>query len=136
MTLEVGHSGSRSCVLDASALLALLNLEPGGSSIQDLVGSSIISSVNWAEVLQKSVQLGLNLDTVRGDLESLGIEVAHFDAEDALKASELWAAGRPVGLSLGDRACLTLAHRLELPAVTADHRWAGLDLQVEILLIG
>lgn len=82
------------------------------------------------------MQLGLNLDTVRGDLESLGIEVAHFDAEDALKASELWAAGRPVGLSLGDRACLTLAHRLELPAVTADHRWAGLDLQVEILLIG
>jgi len=37
------------------------------------------------------------------------------------------------GLSLGDRACLALAQRLTAPAVTAEHIWADVDLDIAIL---
>jgi PIN domain nuclease of toxin-antitoxin system len=39
------------------------------------------------------------------------------------------------GLSFGDRACLALAMKLKLPAVTADQAWSKLDLPVEIVQI-
>jgi len=38
---------------------------------------------------------------------------------------------RPV--SPGDRACLALAQRLTAPAVTAEHIWADIDLDITIL---
>jgi ribonuclease VapC len=39
------------------------------------------------------------------------------------------------GLSLADRACLALARRLDIPVITADREWAGLDLDITIRLI-
>jgi len=36
---------------------------------------------------------------------------------------------------MGDRACLGLAQRLGLPALTADLIWTALDLDVEVRLI-
>jgi PIN domain nuclease of toxin-antitoxin system len=34
----------------------------------------------------------------------------------------------PRALSVGDRACLALARRLRLPAITADQEWTRLQL--------
>jgi PIN domain nuclease of toxin-antitoxin system len=47
------------------------------------------------------------------------------------------AQTRPLGLSLGDRACLALARRERLPALTADRIWlqAGTLIGVEVRLI-
>ena len=42
---------------------------------------------------------------------------------------------RSAGLSLADRACLALASRLGVPAVTADRAWTTLDVGVEIVCI-
>ena len=42
---------------------------------------------------------------------------------------------RSAGLSLGDRACLALAQRLGLEAVTAERAWAGLELGVTVRVI-
>lgn len=44
-----------SCVLDASALLALLHDEPGGREVEPFLGEAAVSSVNWSEVVQKSL---------------------------------------------------------------------------------
>lgn len=39
------------------------------------------------------------------------------------------------GLSLADRACLALAKRLDIPALTADRDWADLNLGIAVQLI-
>ena len=38
-------------VLDASALLAYLKDEPGSNQVDGVLATSVISSVNWAEVI-------------------------------------------------------------------------------------
>ena len=40
-------------VLDASALLALLNEEPGSSAVEALLDGAVISSVTWCEAFGK-----------------------------------------------------------------------------------
>ena len=100
-----------------------------------LLETAAISSVNWAEVLQKAISLGLGDQGKREDLESLGVQILPFTVEDASYTAQLWSTNRRAGLSLGDRACLSLAHRLGLPAFTADRSWSGLGLDVEVRLI-
>ena len=39
------------------------------------------------------------------------------------------------GLSLGDRACLSLGQHLRRPVLTADRMWKTLKLNVEIQMI-
>ena len=41
-------------VLDASAVLALLNREPGGERVENYLGEGVISAVNAAEVVRAS----------------------------------------------------------------------------------
>lgn len=42
---------------------------------------------------------------------------------------------KPFGLSLGDRACLALGMKMNLPVLTADRAWAKLDLGVQVNLL-
>jgi ribonuclease VapC len=64
-----------------------------------------------------------------------GIEVVPFDADDARAAGELSLVTRDAGLSLGDRACLALARRLDVPAVTADRAWLNVDAGVDVVCV-
>jgi PIN domain nuclease of toxin-antitoxin system len=127
-----GGEGVASCVLDASALLALLNSEPGGEIVADLLASAVISSVNWSEVVQKSLDRQADVDGLRQDLEALGLEIRSFTAEDAERTAQLRAITERLGLSLGDRACLALAASLGLPAVTADRIWDDLEIGIAV----
>ena len=120
---------SYSCVLDASALLALLQQEPGAETVETLLEEAVISSVNWSEVVQKSLDRGVELDNLREDLEALGLTIAPFDVEDAEIAAALRRGTAELGLSLADRACLALASRLSIPALTTDSAWAELQLE-------
>ena len=122
-------------VVDASALLAFSQGEEGANEVGPLLEKSVISSVNWAEVLQKAISLGLGTRGKQEDLESLGVQILPFTVEDAGYTAQLWLNTRRAGLSLGDRACLSLAVRLGLPALTADRSWAAPDLEVEVRLI-
>lgn len=124
-------------VLDASAALALLRTEPGHDRVAEQLPGSMISAINYSEVVQKLAQLGS--DTAEDDtaaLIALGATVVPFDTSRAIDAARLWPMTRTAGLSLADRACLALAAELpEGVAVTADKAWQDLDLDVPIQLI-
>ncbi len=77
-------------VLDASALLAYFQDEAGGEVVEAVLAESVISSVNWAEVVQKSIAAGVLVDGMREDLESLGLAIVPFLPEDGLVTGQLW----------------------------------------------
>jgi PIN domain nuclease of toxin-antitoxin system len=113
-------------VLDASALLSLLQDEPGATDVQALLPEAAMSAVNLSEVLARLVDAGMPRAEARATVEALGIRFVDFDVDQAFEAAALRDSTRAYGLSLGDRACLGLAQRLGVPAVTADRVWARL----------
>jgi PIN domain nuclease of toxin-antitoxin system len=105
-----------SIVLDASALLALLNGEPGADTLSpELLSNSISSTVSLAEVQSKLVEKGLSPDDAREATLSPIREAMPFTAEHAKIAGSLVKQTRSLGLSLGDRACLSLGLALKAP---------------------
>ena len=128
-------AGGPGVVLDTSALLALLHGEPGAELVEEVLDGAIMSSVNWAEAVGVLEVHGVDSRAVRADVEALGIELVSFTADDADGAGAVLSVTRQEGLSLGDRACLSLARSRGLRAVTSDRVWAGLDLGIEITLI-
>lgn len=119
-------------VLDASALIAVLREEPGAAAVEAVLDAAAVSTVNLSEVQAKLVERGTPPDIAWSWLIDLDLDVVDFDAPQAKVAGDLRALTRAQGLSLGDRACLALARGLNLPVVTADHAWAGLEIGVEI----
>jgi ribonuclease VapC len=126
---------NRSCVLDASALLAMLHGEPGGEVVEELLETAAISSVNWSEVVQKTLDRQADVEGFRQGLEALGLEVLPFTAVVAETTAKLRSATRQAGLSLGDRACLATAAILDLPAVTTDRVWPDLGLPIKVRVV-
>jgi len=122
-------------VLDASALLALLNDEPGSDVVAMVLSGAAISTVNLAEVIAKLTAYGLSDEEVGEALGTFGLEVTPFDETHAYIAGGLYRSTRPFGLSLGDRACLALAKQNGLPVMTADRAWAGLEIGIEVRVI-
>jgi PIN domain nuclease of toxin-antitoxin system len=121
--------------LDASALLAFLFREDGHEQVGELLGTARMSAVNLSEVIGRFVRDGHDAPVVLRRLTATGIEILPFAAADAALAASLVPATRPLGLSLGDRACLALALAKHIPAVTADRTWARLKIGVEIRVI-
>ena len=122
-------------VLDASALLTLLNAEKGRDLVLEFLPKSVISTVNLAEVVTRLSMIGMPDGEVREALTMLGLETIPFDEEQAFRAGLLSTYTRTLGLSLGDRACLALAITNHAAALTADRAWKDLDIGVEIKLI-
>jgi PIN domain nuclease of toxin-antitoxin system len=122
-------------VLDASALLAYLQDEPGGEVVDAVLPESVMSSVNWAEVIQKAIAAGVDVEGMRDDLQVLGLTIEPFSIEDGEMTGRLWEKTRSYGLSLGDRACLSLGWRLGVPILTSDRTWSSLSLSLNIQVI-
>jgi ribonuclease VapC len=122
-------------VLDASALLALLNAEEGSDLVLGFLAHSVMSTVNLAEVVTRLSVLGMPEGEIREALTVLGLEVIPFDEEQAFQAGLISAVTQPLSLSLGDRACLALALTTQSTALTADRAWIDLDIGVEIKLV-
>jgi ribonuclease VapC len=123
-------------VLDASAVLTLLNNEPGSDKLAlELLSDSACSTVNLAEVQTKLVSAGLDhLKAWEHALSAIG-ESAPFTEEHAKIAGRLVAQRRTLGLSLGDRACLALGLSLDAPIYTTDKSWKKLKLGISIHVI-
>jgi PIN domain nuclease of toxin-antitoxin system len=125
-------------ILDASALLAHLRDEPGADVVAEAIaGGAVISTVNLAEVFSRVADRGGDPAKLAAELTQSGlldgaIAVEPFTAADAIDVGRLRPLTRDAGLSLGDRACLALARRMEAPALTADTAWQGVAHGVEL----
>ena len=123
-------------VLDASAMLAALNHEPGSEKLTpEMLSNSAGSTVNLAEVHTKLVSRGGDPDEAWEDALSAIHEPVPFTEEHARIAGGLVAQTRALGLSLGDRACLALGVALKVPVYTTDKSWKNLKLGVRIHVI-
>ncbi|PTL36791.1 VapC toxin family PIN domain ribonuclease [Candidatus Methylomirabilis limnetica] len=122
-------------VLDASAILTLLNQEEGAERVAPFLADAVISTVNLAEVVTRLALAGMPETAIREALALLPLESVPFDVGQAIDVGLLAPTTKLSGLSLGDRACLVLAHRLDATAVTADQAWVGIDAGVAVELI-
>ena len=122
-------------VLDASAVLALLNQETGSEEISRFIGNAAISTVNLSEVIAKLAEAGINENIIQQILSNLNLEVIAFDQEQALKSGMLRPKTKSIGLSFGDRACLALGISLNQPVLTTDRLWRNLSLAVEVRVV-
>ena len=121
-----------SVVLDASALLAYLQDEPGGERVREVIAHSVMSTVNWAEVIGKARDDGVDTQGLKEDLASLGLALEPFSAGQAEIAGRLKERTRQFGLSLGDRACLALGSDRGETVYTADRAWLQVELGVDV----
>ena len=122
-------------ILDASAILAVLNDELGAEHVMPLLEDAAVCSVNFAEVVSKLTERGGSLNQIREALLAIGLNVVDFDVSLAERTGTLRAETRSRGLSLGDRACVALAEREGVPAVTGDQRWYGAVAGIEVHVI-
>lgn len=113
----------------------MLFAEPGAETVADVIASgAATSAVNLSEVATVLVRHHRDPAAILGPVREQ-LDVEPFTDADALAAAALHPKTAGKGLSLGDRACLTLAQRLDAPAVTADHAWAELELDIAVQLI-
>lgn len=122
-------------VLDASALLAYLQDEKGGDVIDGLLSDSIMSCVNWSEIMQKAISKQIDTNGMQEEFAILGLTVVPFTIAQAELAAKLWQVTKNHGLSLGDRACLSTAIDKNMPVYTADKAWQSLNISIQIVCI-
>ena len=124
-------------VLDASALLALLNQEPGWEVVARAAAAEdvTISAVNYSEVLQKAARIGVASEEIDQVLDELAITVTPFGRLDARLAASFYR--HRSDLSLADRVCLALGRSLSSPTYTTDRQWLNWadDLGVRVVVI-
>ncbi len=125
-------------VIDASAIIALLEQEKGAEIVEKKLNGAIVSSVNFSEIVavinrkvtdKKTQEEAIRLFT------STFQHVIDFDKEQAMIVGKLDQFTKQYGLSLGDRACLALAQFRNLPVLTAEKNWQKLKIDVDIQLI-
>jgi ribonuclease VapC len=121
-------------VLDSSAILAEINGEPGQEVVSRHRQTGVMSTVNFSEVLSKLSEQPQFAGIPPVKLLDALVTIP-FDRKQAIIAGELRPRTRHLGLSFGDRACLALAMQRNSPVLTADRKWASLNLGIEIKLI-
>jgi ribonuclease VapC len=94
-----------------------------------------MSTVNLSGMVAKLAESGKDDAVIRRQLSILPHDVVVFELEDAYQAGHLRRSTRNAGLLFGDRACLALAMRLGLSALTADLQWQMVDIGVTVRLV-
>ena len=122
-------------VLDSSALLAVAYDERGADRVKPIFNRSVMSSVSLSECIGKMASRGIPAEDALTVLTDMVPDIIDFDQTIALIAGGLVPNTQPLGLSLGDRACLATGIRLRLEVVTADKIWGKLKLPVKVMLI-
>jgi PIN domain nuclease of toxin-antitoxin system len=121
--------------LDASALLAYLFRETGHERVASFLGDSCLSTVNLSEVIGRFVRDGHDAHLVLKQISATPIEIVPFSPEQAALAASLQPQALTLGLSLADRACLSLAMQRNIAAATADRVWQGVQTGIQVIVI-
>ena len=121
-----------SYVLDASALLCLINGEPGADRVFRALKHSSISVVNVSEVIAKRIDFGDAPDQLIQDIADLELTIVDMNFSQAAWAGRMRSQTRAIGLSLGDRACLALAKTIGAIALTSDRAWLSIAYEVGV----
>ena len=121
-------------VADASAILAVVQEEPGFEETRPLLVGAEVSAVNFSEAAAKLSERKFPEAEIGRELDELLPNVHPFDRTAAFATASLRPLTRHLGLSFADRACLALAQRLRLPVLTGDRAWASLTIGLEIRL--
>lgn len=124
-----------SVIHDASSLLAVAFREPGADVARGALRGSLVSSVNWSEIVQKVAYRQGDTAALRQLFGGLGVSIVPFSAEHAERAAAIYPETKAYGLSLGDRACLALGLERGLEVFTAERSWADLQLEVRVRVI-
>ena len=122
-------------VLDASAVIALLRSEPGCDVVQGAIADAVISTVNYSEVLKKTIERGGTGDAAAAFVRGLSIAIILFDETLAAMSAELYPQTKEHGLSLADRACLALGIQRNCKVLTSERRMALPSLSIKVKLI-
>lgn len=109
-------------VLDATAVLALIQDEPGARRLWKAVPRAVMSAVNMAEVLAKLVGRGMPQHEALAAFDALHLEVAGFEREQAVASASFVRKG----VSLGDR-CFLAAACAHGTGWTSDRNLATID---------
>ena len=124
-------------ILDASAVIAFLQREPGHEAVEEALQSDrcVVSTANQSEIISKALDRGVTPDAIVSILAELPYVVLDLKVEDGVQAGLMRLPTRAAGLSLGDRLCLATARRLQARVITADRAWLsvaqalGLDIR-------
>jgi len=123
-------------VLDASAVMAVLNSEAGADKLTpQILSTAMTSTVNLAEVHGKLIRRGFSPDDAWAAANGIIHQAVAFTADHAKTAGDLVIQTSALGLSLGDRACLALALALQASVYTADRYWKNLNVGIRIHVI-
>ncbi len=126
-----GSLHSDRLILDASAVLAILEEGPGSKEIEDRLGAGFVSAaigaVNLAEVFGDLARRGLNREDIREATSALALVVYAFDEGMAERVGLLEAETQDPRIPLGARECVALARRLGATALTTEWSWERLE---------
>ena len=123
--------------LDSSAVIAVIRGEPGADKVTRHLRGGLLSTANYAEVVGVLLRYGGTSADALAVMAELPIRLVALDEGLAFRVGELELATRHAGLSLGDRACLAVAQRFGVPAITGDRAWLKVtrELGIEVELI-
>jgi PIN domain nuclease of toxin-antitoxin system len=122
--------------------LAKLHRENGAERVEAALaeGPCWLTTVNACEILSKLYERGLPGELAEAVLNNVRLTILDFDLELARRAAFLRVATKPIGASLGDRACLAAAElavqqQLTPTVYTAERAWAKLKWPFKVVVI-
>jgi ribonuclease VapC len=112
-----------------------MNLEPGADMVRGSLVSALVSTVNYSEVMKKTIERSVAVEHLHSLVKSASLEIIPFDKYLAEASAELYPLGKPHGMSFADRACLALAVQRKLTVLTAERRMSLVSLPIKVKLI-
>ena len=122
-------------LLDTSAIIALLQKEPGYKLVEEVIASSAISAINFSELVAVLARSSIPEDEINIIITDIVPETIPFSKDLAIITGKLASKSKEYGLSLGDRACLATGQYYGMEIYTADKVWTKLQKHIKSKII-